>query len=105
MQESHRLLEEEHAQVKGLEAKLEGREKEVEALQMAMHHAEQEVVRMRGVVDAVAQLHPAVTKHLVELQPRFGFVEGRFALAELAGVRAENEVRQEGGGGGGGGKY
>jgi hypothetical protein len=90
MQESHRLLEEEHAMVRNLETMLEGREEEVEGLQMALHHGEQELVRLRGVIDAVAQLHPAVTKHLVELQPKFGFADRN--LSELTMARAKNDV-------------
>lgn len=43
-------------QVKALEAQLEGREREVQALQMALHHCEMDVVRMRAVVDSVAQV-------------------------------------------------
>jgi len=44
------------SQVKALEAQLEGREREVQALQMALHHCEMDVVRMRVVVDSVAQV-------------------------------------------------
>lgn len=42
--------------MKALEAQLEGREREVQALQMALHHCEMDVVRMRAVVDSVAQV-------------------------------------------------
>jgi hypothetical protein len=42
-----------------LEAQLEGRDREVQALQMALHHCEMDVVRMRAAVDAVAQVAAA----------------------------------------------
>ena len=87
MDEARRLLEEEHASVKALESKLEGREREVSSLQMALHHMEQDMVRMVALVDSVSQLYPSVAKHLAGMQQSFGFPQR--GLDDLAAVRGD----------------
>lgn len=91
--ESAQVLEEEHATVKALESQLEGRETEVANLQMALQHCEQDVVRMRGIVDAMAQHYPSLTNHLVEMQDALGF-QSR-GLDDLARLRGQEEAAAE----------
>ena len=87
------MLEEEHSQVKALESELEGREHEVETLQMALHHSEQDVVKTRVVVESLAEELPDLTTHLETMQRKFGFrVRG---LSEFAMLRAEQDEVDE----------
>jgi len=88
--ESTQVLEEEHATVKALESQLEGREMEVANLQMALQHCEQDVVRMRGIVDSMSQHYPSLTNHLVAMQDAFGFKSR--GLDDLARLRGEEEA-------------
>ena len=58
---------------------------------MALHNAEHDMVRINAVLESVAQVHPAMTNHIVAMQPEFGFKNRE--LAELAKVAVENDAK------------
>ena len=90
------LLEENTKKVKDTEELLRKKEEKARELRMAMHHCEQEMVKMQSLVDCVQQVHPAVAKHIEELQGgEFNFeFRGLHTLVDLR-QKEENETGKE----------
>ena len=89
--EMNKLLEENASKVKEMEKVVAKKENKAREYRMAMHHCEQEMVKMQSLVECVHQVHPAVSKHIEELQQEgFDFeFRGLKALVELR--RSEEE--------------
>ena len=66
--EMNKLLEENTKRVKEMEVVLQKKENKARELRMAMHHCEQEMVKMQSLVESVQHVHPVVAKHIQDLQ-------------------------------------
>jgi hypothetical protein len=66
--EMNLMLENNTKKVKDMESKLKVKDEKNKELRLAMHHCEQEMVRMQSLVDSVQQAAPGVSKHIIELQ-------------------------------------
>ena len=51
---------------------------------MALHNSEQDLIRIKAVLESVASVHPSITNHIVSMQPDFGFKDRD--LMALAGT-------------------
>ncbi len=83
--EMNKLLEDNTEKVKDMEEQLRKKDDKAKELRLAMHHCEQEMVRMQSLVECVRKVHPVVTEHIEELQGgEFDFeFRGLHALVDL----------------------
>ena len=81
----NKMLEENTKKVKEMEIAVRKKDGKAMELRLAMHHCEQEMVKMQSLVDCVQQVAPGVAKHINELQGgSFDFgARGLNALVEL----------------------
>jgi len=66
--EMNKLLEANTKRVKDMEIVVQKKENKARELRMAMHHCEQEMVKMQSLVESVQKVHPVVAKHIKDLQ-------------------------------------
>jgi len=82
IEEMSQLMANEKERVSKFEEMIKGRDAEIDKYKMAIHHAEQDVVRLQSLIDAAQQINPRVTNAILELQPNFNFKER--GLTDLA---------------------
>lgn len=87
----NKMLDEEHDHIEEKERAIAARDDEIANLKMALHNAEHDMIRVSAVLESVAQVHPAMTNHIVMMQPEFGFKNRQ--LVDLAKVAVENNVK------------
>ena len=92
--EMNKLLEQNTKRVKEMEVVVQKKENKARELRMAMHHCEQEMVKMQSLVESVQHVHPVVSKHIQDLQgEEFNFkFRGLNALVALR----KNEEEEQG---------
>ncbi len=99
--ECRELTEREINKRKLLENRLKDSQTDCHKHKMYSHHAEQEMKRMEGIVEAVAILNPRQVEHLKRLQPQFQFKQRRVNIPkdededEDLGGDDENEEEDE----------
>ena len=81
LQKNDNLLEE----FKGI---LSEKETKIKELKLSIHNAEQEIARLQSTIDCVEKAHPALTRHIIKMQPKFGFRERN--IEDYAKMRASD---------------
>ncbi len=73
-------------QIQRLEEAAKSREEEVHKKAMAIHHAEQEIVRLQCLVDSLTRIYPSAVAQIQRIQMDFNFRDR--GLTELATFRS-----------------
>lgn len=77
-------LKQKESIIEKLKSIIEEKDKDLVKSKMAIHIAEQELMRLQSVVDCVTEVHPTVTKHILRIQKEeFGFPEEEKGLQDL----------------------
>jgi len=93
--ECRELTEREINKRKLLENRLKDSQEGGNKHKMYSHHAEQEMKRMEGIVEAVALLNPRQVEHLKRLQPQFQFKQRRVNIPKNEDSEDEEEEVEE----------
>jgi len=73
-------------QIKQLQDNLRAKNIELNQQKLSLHNSEQEIARLQSTVDCVCKIQPTLTKHILEMQPKFGFQDNN--LEQFARLRA-----------------
>lgn len=73
-------------QIQRLEEAAKSKEEELHRKAMAIHHAEQEVVRLQCLVESLTKIYPSAVAQVQRIQLDFNFKDR--GLADLANFRS-----------------